>query len=86
MNLKDRMTSIKSQINASLDAEIKKIEETFDQLTDKERESILTAFKTSLASCKAFSTKGIEPLIDRIEKLIKKLENGSENNNTGSAV
>lgn len=86
MNLKDRMTSIKSQINASLDAEIKKIEETFDQLTDKERETILATFKTSLVSCKAFSTKDIEPLIEKIENLVKKIENGSKNNDTGPTV
>lgn len=86
MNLKDRMTSIKSQINASLDAEIKKIELSFDQLTEQERAIIITKFKTALESCKAFRTKGIEPLIEKIENLVKKLENGSENNNTGSAI
>lgn len=86
MNLKDKMTSISSQISASLDAEIKKIELSFDQLTEQEKKTILTTFKTAIESCKAFRTKGIEPLIDRIEKLIKKLENGSENNDTRPAI
>lgn len=86
MNLKDKMTSISSQISASLDAEINKFELSFDQLTDQERETIITKFKTSLESCKAFRTKGIEPLIEKIENLVKKLENGSENNDTGSEV